>query len=74
MRIVLDTNIIVSRSISPDGPSSKLYTYWQAAAFDVVVSEAILTEYRQALSKARVRALHQFSDEEIEQTIESLLS
>jgi uncharacterized protein len=70
MRIVLDTNIVVSRSISPDGPSSKLYTYWQAAAFDIVVSEAILTEYKQALSKPRLQALHHFSNEEIEQTIE----
>jgi uncharacterized protein len=70
MRIVLDTNIVVSRSISPDGPSAKLYTYWQAGAFDVVVSEAILNEYQQSLSKPRVRALHHFSDEEIEQTIE----
>jgi uncharacterized protein len=70
MRIVLDTNIVVSRSISPDRPSTKLYTYWHAAAFEVVVSKAILIEYRAALSKPRVRTLHHFSDEEIEQTIE----
>jgi putative PIN family toxin of toxin-antitoxin system len=58
MRVVLDTNIIVSSFLSPKGISAKILDSARAGLFELVVSEAILTEYEEALSKGAVRVRH----------------
>jgi len=45
MRIVLDTNVLISGLISPGGPPAKIVDLWAQGAVQVVVSPAILTEY-----------------------------
>lgn len=48
MRVVLDTNVLLSALISPHGISDTIYRAWRAAKFDVVTSTVQLEELRQA--------------------------
>lgn len=65
MRVVLDTNIVVSRYLSPLGNPARLLTLWEEGVFDLAVSEPILAEYQRVLAYPRIRARHQMTDEEI---------
>lgn len=48
MRVVLDTNVLLSALISPHGPPDRIYRAWRAARFEVVTSTAQLDELRRA--------------------------
>ena len=65
MRVVLDTNVVVSAFISPAGVPARLFALWQQREFQVVVSEALLSEYRNTLLYERVAVRHQLGVEEV---------
>jgi len=66
MRVVIDTNVLISRFLSPTGIPAKLVQMWQHdAAFDVVVSQAVLQEYEAALTYPHIQARHRLTQEEI---------
>ena len=44
MRLVLDTNVLVSGLLFPGGAPSKLIQAWRAGAFDLVVSDFVTDE------------------------------
>jgi putative PIN family toxin of toxin-antitoxin system len=69
MRVVIDTNVVVSRFLSPSGAPAKVFDLWRTGAFDLVVSVAILNEYREALAYQRVRSRHRMTDEEIAEVV-----
>jgi putative PIN family toxin of toxin-antitoxin system len=48
MRVVLDTNVLLSALISPHGSPDTIYRAWRAAKFEVVTSLAQLDEVRRA--------------------------
>ena len=50
MRVVLDTNVLVS-AIFFTGPPSRILSAWIEDAFDLVVSTDILTEYREVAGR-----------------------
>ncbi len=70
MRVVADTNVVVSRYVAPRGVVVRILERWQQNAFDLLVSEAILAEYQRVLAYPRLRARHGLSDEEISVVIE----
>jgi len=49
VRVVLDTNIIVSSYLTPHGRVARLIELWEQSAFELLVSEAILSEYVRVL-------------------------
>ena len=61
VRIVLDTNIIISGLLSPLGNESRALRLILSGAFQVCVSEAILGEYRDVLSRLKFQALPKFA-------------
>lgn len=67
MKVVLDTNIVVSRFLSPQGSPARILTLWEEGVFELLVSEGILNEYERALSYDNVRKRHGFTIEEIKQ-------
>lgn len=69
MRVVLDTNVIVSGSISPHGVPGRLLAAWEAQTFDLLVSAALLIEYRRALGYEKVRSRHRKNDAELDELI-----
>lgn len=48
MRVVLDTNVLLSALISPHGAPDAIYRAWRAAKFEVVTSFVQLEELRRA--------------------------
>ena len=69
MRLVLDTNVVVSRFLSPLGPPARVVEHWSAETFVLLVSEPILAEYRRALLYERVRARHGMSEQQVAEVI-----
>ncbi len=59
MRVVLDTNVLLSALISPHGPSDAIYRAWRAARFEVVTAEAQLDELRRASRYPKFKAVLQ---------------
>lgn len=48
MRVVLDTNVLLSALISPHGTSDVIYRAWRTAKFDLITSIMQLEELRRA--------------------------
>ena len=69
MRVVLDTNVITSGSISASGAPGLLLSAWEDKAFELFVSPPLLTEYRRTLDYERVRSLHKKNDEQIDEQV-----
>jgi putative PIN family toxin of toxin-antitoxin system len=44
MRLVLDTNVLVSGLLFPGGPPSRLVKAWRAGAFELVISDFVIDE------------------------------
>jgi uncharacterized protein len=70
MRVVLDTNVLISRYLSPNGLPAQVLDLWRQEAFELVVSESILAEYQEVLSYDRLRRLHGLSEAEIAAILE----
>jgi uncharacterized protein len=69
MRAVIDTNVIISRFLSPSGNPALIVALWEKGLFELVVSPAILVEYERVLAYEHIRARHGMSQDEISQVI-----
>jgi len=60
MRIILDTNVLVSGLLVAEGPPAKLLDAWQRNQFTLVACEELIAELREVTArpffKARLRA------------------
>jgi hypothetical protein len=67
IRAVLDTNVVVSAILRPEGtPGRVLARLVEADAFELVLSPALLAEYRRALGYPHVRKRIRATDDEID--------
>jgi putative PIN family toxin of toxin-antitoxin system len=74
VRIVIDTNVLVSRYLNPGGTPARLFDRWEDGAFEIAVSNAILDEYERALNYPRVREHHGLTTAEVHRSMERLRS
>src|SRR5690242_9763315 len=65
MRVVLDTNVVISRYLSPFGPPAHIFQYWEQGAFTLLVSEPILLEYERVFSYPHINNKLKLSSQEI---------
>lgn len=72
MRVVLDTNVIISRYLTPQGRVARIIDLWERHAFELVVSGAILREYGSVLRYPRHRRKHLLTDLQLEDIDEAL--
>jgi putative PIN family toxin of toxin-antitoxin system len=56
LRIVVDSNVLVSAVISTGGPPAEVLDRWRNADFDLVVSAALLAEVEKVLLRPKFRA------------------
>lgn len=54
VRVVLDTNVIVSGLLSPSGPSARLLMAVTDARLDIVVCDALLREIEDVLARPKI--------------------
>ena len=70
VRVVLDTNILISALITKGTPPDRLYQAWLRGEFELVTSTAQLAELADVLARPR---LHRFIDtDEAEAIVENL--
>lgn len=69
MRIVIDTNIMLSRFLSPFGAPAYIYDAWRKEIFDLVVSEPILQEYQKVLLYKQIQKQHGLEEEAVKRII-----
>ena len=55
MRVVLDTNVLLSAMLSPHGVSDTIYRAWQKDRFDLVTSTTQIEELRRASRYAKFK-------------------
>jgi uncharacterized protein len=55
LRVVLDVNVLVSALLSRAGAPGRLIALWLEGAFELVVSEELLTELGRALAYPKLR-------------------
>lgn len=56
MRVVLDTNIVISATLIRNGNEDRILRAWQRGAFDLALSPRILEEMGRVLFHQRIRA------------------
>jgi putative PIN family toxin of toxin-antitoxin system len=59
MRVVLDTNVLLSALISPHGPPDVIYRAWRTNKFEIITSRAQLDELRRASRYPKFQAVLQ---------------
>jgi len=57
MRVVLDTNVLLSALISPHGAPDILYNAWRASQFELVTSTAQLDELRRVSRYPKLKTI-----------------
>ena len=72
MRIVLDTNILVSGLMFPDGTPGRVVAAWFDAEFDVVSSREQLTEIGRVLGYPKIRRVLKWDVDRIERFLRLL--
>ena len=72
MKVVIDTNVLVSAFLSPRGVPARIFKLLEQEAFELLLSEKILHEYAVALRYERVKKVHKLSDEQIVRLLEDL--
>ena len=65
MKVVIDTNVLVSRAISEKRAPAIIFRLLGQGAFEHIVSQALLDEYRRALTYDHVRKLHRRTDAQV---------
>jgi len=55
VRTVLDTNVIISALLSPEGSPARVLRAWQEGAFELIVSPLLLAEFERALTYPKLR-------------------
>jgi putative PIN family toxin of toxin-antitoxin system len=70
MRVVFDSNVIVSSFISPYGAPAKVRDAFYQDRFELVVSPPLLAEYRHVLAYPRVASRHGLSPADIDEIVE----
>jgi putative PIN family toxin of toxin-antitoxin system len=56
MRVILDTNILLSALLSPRGTSAKLLAAWERKRFTLVACDALIAELREVAGRPFFRA------------------
>ena len=65
MRLILDTNVLLSALLSTRGAPAKLLTAWEQKLFTLVISDEFLAELRSVLRRPFFRARVRESDAEL---------
>jgi uncharacterized protein len=69
LRVVIDTNVIVSGILSRSGAPAELLDAWRERRYLLLSSPAIIAEVQAVLKYPRIREKYHLSDEEINLTM-----
>jgi putative PIN family toxin of toxin-antitoxin system len=69
MRVVLDTNVVVSAAVNPKGPPAEIIRAWRARSFEWVTSPPLLLELARILHSPRVRRYMAWREDEVDEFV-----
>lgn len=72
MRVVLDTNVIISATLMRGGNEDQILRAWQRGAFDLVLSPPILEELGRALFYEKLRKFRWMTEKEVSELLQTL--
>jgi putative PIN family toxin of toxin-antitoxin system len=72
LRVVLDTNVIVSATLIRGGNEDRILRAWQRGVFELALSPEILEEIGRVLSSERLRKFRWMTEDEIGLLLEIL--
>ena len=72
MKVVLDTNVLLSGLMFPDGAPGRIVGAWLNARFELVISVHQLAEIGRSLAYPKIRRILGWDDRRIEQFIRQL--
>ena len=72
MKVVLDTNVLLSGLMAPEGTPGRILAAWFEARFDVAMSIEQLAEIGRALSYPKIHSKLKWDEQRIEQFIRQL--
>ncbi len=72
MRVVLDTNVIISATLIEGGNEDRIIRAWGRGAFELVLSPQIVEEMGRVLSYERLRKFRWMTEEEIVTLLQTL--
>jgi len=72
LRVVLDTNIIVSSLLSPSGAPAEVLDAWHELRYVLLLSPAILEELRSTLARPRIRSKYGVTAQDVEAVCQAL--
>ena len=72
MRVVLDTNVIISATLIRGGNEDQILRAWQRGVFELVFSPPILEELGRALFYETLRKFRWMTEEEITELLQTL--
>jgi putative PIN family toxin of toxin-antitoxin system len=71
MKVVVDTNVIISHILVPTGIPAQIIEYRQKKLIELLTSEPILAECRRVLRYKRIRARHHLIDDQIDLAVDA---
>ena len=72
LRVVLDTNVIISGTIVAHGTPAQILDAWRKDDFIIIVSEPILREIEKVFHYPRIKERRCLTDRDIESVLQSL--
>jgi putative PIN family toxin of toxin-antitoxin system len=72
MRVVVDTNVVISALLSPSGGPAQVLRLWEAESFELVASEEILAEYARVLNYPKIADRLKLTEESAQELINAL--
>lgn len=64
MRVVLDTNVLISAVLSRGSPPDSILRAWRTGSFELVISTPLLRELEKVLARPRIRRRLRWSTDE----------
>ena len=74
MKVVLDTNVLVSAVLVATSPPARILQAWRAGVFQLVVSGDLLLELRDVLNRPRIAERSGWSAEDVATLIGALMA
>lgn len=72
MRIVLDTNVLISALFKRESTSAQILSLWRAGELDLLVSQDLLSELKRVLTYPRIQKRLVYTEQEIARLLDLL--
>ena len=69
LRVVLDTSVLVSNVMSPNGVPAQVFKAWRAHCYSLFTTQAIIQELVTTLNYPRIRLKYRISEAEIQEMV-----